>query len=175
MKQLLIVLSEKILRHLVFLSWILLLNFCMNPVHASDYDQKFDLQVVDFHDPGYFSVVLWGVTYKLWFHYESFKFEELDGIRGQFPLNAEPINDEKGIRLRLSEDLERVVIAGEIIQADTSRCYSLAAGTMSMANCGAQNYASQRNHRNGFIHYLNAQPMSAELKSLYHEIVISQD
>lgn len=141
---------------------------------SSDAILKYEVTVVDFHDPGYFRVQYLRNDYELWFHYRTFQFEKLNSMSHRFPITASLEINNEGQFLTIDDKVKVLVSGTQIADATVSECFDIARTTADFVECSSAHYLALKYQRDGLMAYLKSQEVEPELKKIIQNIEISQ-
>jgi hypothetical protein len=141
---------------------------------GSSFNEKYDVIVLDFHDPGYFRVQYSGEEYELWFHYRTFRFEQLSKMESRFPMTATLSITEDGQVLILDNSTRGKVSGTQVIDKAFKECFASGRTTYDYIDCSSKHLVSLLYQRDGLIAHLKKQELEPELLNLITQIEQSQ-
>ena len=142
---------------------------------GSSFNEKYDVIVLDFHDPGYFRVQYAGEEYELWFHYRTFQFEVLSKIESRFPMTATLSITEEGQFLNLNHSTRGQVLGTQVIDKAFEQCFASGRTTYDYIDCSSKHLVSLLYQRDGLLTYLKDQQLEPDLSELITRIEQSQE
>ena len=142
---------------------------------GSSFKETYDVIVLDFHDPGYFRVQYSGEEYELWFHYRTFKFEQLSKMESRFPMTATLWITEDGQFLKLDHSTRGQVSGTQVIDKVLQECFASGRTTYDYINCSSKHLVSLLYQRDGLLTYLKDQQLEPDLSELITRIEQSQE
>jgi hypothetical protein len=142
---------------------------------SSKYQEKYDVILLDFHDPGYFRIQYAGHEYNIWFYYRTFKFDQLRKIHSRFPMTATITFSEQGLFLTLDDHTTGLVSGTQVAKAIVSECFDKAQSTYDFVGCSSKHYLALKYQRDGLMSYLKNQKLEPELMVMLDQIEESQN